>query len=207
MPELPEVETTVRGLGKFLEGERITRVVLNRADLRRPFPADLVQVMTAATVSPLDDQDERWVKALREDLLDVDVPLSATVARRQLRLRALQDAQEKGLERLERSKVAVGAEQFQSVARHLAEEFAELEGDEMLPAVLYAYPAAAELYENLIYAHAGLCRSPPLSTVSPNSLSRSFCLRVRCTGVSTITEHSRSPCGPPRTGLTPRPRN
>jgi formamidopyrimidine-DNA glycosylase len=53
MPELPEVETTVRGLAKFLEGERITRVVLNRADLRRPFPADLVQVMTGATVSAL----------------------------------------------------------------------------------------------------------------------------------------------------------
>jgi len=33
------------------------------------------------------DQDERWVKALREDILDVKVPLSATVVRRQLRLR------------------------------------------------------------------------------------------------------------------------
>ena len=53
MPELPEVETTVRGLARFLEGERITRVTLNRADLRRPFPADLVQVMTGATVTGL----------------------------------------------------------------------------------------------------------------------------------------------------------
>jgi len=53
MPELPEVETTVRGLARFLEGEQITRVQLNRADLRRPFPADLVQVMTGATVTSL----------------------------------------------------------------------------------------------------------------------------------------------------------
>ncbi|WP_296719581.1 bifunctional DNA-formamidopyrimidine glycosylase/DNA-(apurinic or apyrimidinic site) lyase [Erythrobacter sp.] len=53
MPELPEVETTVRGLARFLEGERITRVHLNRANLRRPFPADLVQVMTGATVTGL----------------------------------------------------------------------------------------------------------------------------------------------------------
>jgi formamidopyrimidine-DNA glycosylase len=53
MPELPEVETTVRGLAAFLEGGRITRVTLNRADLRRPFPADLVQVMTGATVTAL----------------------------------------------------------------------------------------------------------------------------------------------------------
>jgi formamidopyrimidine-DNA glycosylase len=53
MPELPEVETTVRGLAAFLEGETITRVQLNRADLRRPFPADLVQVMTGARVIAL----------------------------------------------------------------------------------------------------------------------------------------------------------
>lgn len=53
MPELPEVETTVRGLARFLEGERITRVVLNRPNLRRPFPADLVQVMTGAQITGL----------------------------------------------------------------------------------------------------------------------------------------------------------
>ena len=53
MPELPEVETTVRGLAKFLDGERITRVALNRPDLRRPFPPELVQVMTGATVTGL----------------------------------------------------------------------------------------------------------------------------------------------------------
>lgn len=53
MPELPEVETTVRGLARFLDGAQITRVQLNRANLRRPFPADLVQVMTGATVTGL----------------------------------------------------------------------------------------------------------------------------------------------------------
>jgi len=53
MPELPEVETTVRGLARFLGGERIERVVLNRPDLRRPFPPELVQVMTGATVTGL----------------------------------------------------------------------------------------------------------------------------------------------------------
>lgn len=53
MPELPEVETTVRGLARYLEGERIARVTLNRADLRRPFPADLVQTLTGARVTGL----------------------------------------------------------------------------------------------------------------------------------------------------------
>lgn len=53
MPELPEVETTVRGLARFLEGEMITAITLNRADLRRPFPPDLVQVMTGARITHL----------------------------------------------------------------------------------------------------------------------------------------------------------
>lgn len=53
MPELPEVETTVRGLARYLEGARIARVSVNRPDLRRPFPADLVQALTGATVSSL----------------------------------------------------------------------------------------------------------------------------------------------------------
>ena len=53
MPELPEVETTVRGLARFLEGERLTRVQLNRPDLRRPFPDGLVQALTGATVTGL----------------------------------------------------------------------------------------------------------------------------------------------------------
>lgn len=51
MPELPEVETTVRGLARYLDGARLTRVELRRAGLRRPFPEDLVQVLTGATVT------------------------------------------------------------------------------------------------------------------------------------------------------------
>lgn len=53
MPELPEVETTVRGLARFLEGERIARVSVNRPDLRRPFPPALVQALTGARVTSL----------------------------------------------------------------------------------------------------------------------------------------------------------
>lgn len=53
MPELPEVETTVQGLRPMLEGQRLTLVETRRADLRRPFPADLRQRMTGATVTGL----------------------------------------------------------------------------------------------------------------------------------------------------------
>jgi formamidopyrimidine-DNA glycosylase len=53
MPELPEVETTVRGLVPALEGRRIASVETRRADLRRPFPVDLRQRLTGATVTGL----------------------------------------------------------------------------------------------------------------------------------------------------------
>jgi formamidopyrimidine-DNA glycosylase len=53
MPELPEVETTVRGLAKVLDGRRITRVEARREDLRRAFPADLGQRLTGARVTGL----------------------------------------------------------------------------------------------------------------------------------------------------------
>lgn len=54
MPELPEVETTVRGLSRFLVGERIARLSVHREGLRRPFPAELTQALTGARVTGLD---------------------------------------------------------------------------------------------------------------------------------------------------------
>lgn len=53
MPELPEVETTVRGLALYLEGEQIKRIQLNRPNLRRPFPPHLVQSLTGARITSL----------------------------------------------------------------------------------------------------------------------------------------------------------
>ena len=51
MPELPEVETVMRGLAARLLGRRLTHVAVNRADMRWPFPAGLVQTMTGARVA------------------------------------------------------------------------------------------------------------------------------------------------------------
>jgi formamidopyrimidine-DNA glycosylase len=50
MPELPEVETTLRGLERVLHGRRIERVEARRPDLRRALPVDLGQRLTGATV-------------------------------------------------------------------------------------------------------------------------------------------------------------
>lgn len=53
MPELPEVETTVRGLARYLDGMRIERVALRRPDMRYPFPEGLVQALAGARVTGL----------------------------------------------------------------------------------------------------------------------------------------------------------
>ena len=53
MPELPEVETTVRGLERVLRGRHIARVEARRPDLRRALPVDLGQRLTGARVTSL----------------------------------------------------------------------------------------------------------------------------------------------------------
>ena len=63
------------------------------------------------------------------------------------------------LERLERSPEPVGAEQYRSVVQHLVSELGVVEPGTALRALLDSHPAAAELYENVNYQYAGLCRS------------------------------------------------
>jgi hypothetical protein len=83
------------------------------------------------------------------------------------------------LERLDRSAEPVGAEQYLSVVRHLAEEFEELQSQQGLSALLEAFPSAAELYENLNYQHAGLCRSPLELSLGSEQQALALIQRVR----------------------------
>jgi len=53
VPELPEVETTVRGLRPVLEKRVLTNVEARRPDLRRAIPADLRQRLQGARVTGL----------------------------------------------------------------------------------------------------------------------------------------------------------
>jgi hypothetical protein len=63
------------------------------------------------------------------------------------------------LERLEHSSQPVAPAQYRSVVLHLIDEFAEVEPGLGLRALLDTHPAASEIYENVNYQHAGLCRS------------------------------------------------
>ena len=51
MPELPEVETVMRGLQQRLEGRIIVRATAHRPDLRWPLPEGLQQRLTGARVT------------------------------------------------------------------------------------------------------------------------------------------------------------
>jgi len=66
-------------------------------DLHVTMPYSMIEpireMLDAGFQSDVSDQDERWVKALREDILDVNVPLGATVVRRQLKLRDILNMQ------------------------------------------------------------------------------------------------------------------
>lgn len=53
MPELPEVETTRRGLEPLLVGQRIRSVVVRNPRLRRPVPRRLPQLVAGATIRAL----------------------------------------------------------------------------------------------------------------------------------------------------------
>ena len=50
MPELPEVETVMRGLAARLQGRTIKRAEVRRPDLRWPLPVDLAKRLTGAQV-------------------------------------------------------------------------------------------------------------------------------------------------------------
>ena len=54
MPELPEVETVVRGLAKRMTGHRIARVDLHRADLRTPLPQGMKTKLEGRRVIRID---------------------------------------------------------------------------------------------------------------------------------------------------------
>jgi hypothetical protein len=63
------------------------------------------------------------------------------------------------LERVEASGVAADADQYRVLVRQLALALSQELPEDALHAVLGAYPAAAELYENVHYEQSGLSRS------------------------------------------------
>ena len=82
------------------------------------------------------------------------------------------------LERVERSAVAVDAGQYRSLVERLKAALGSDLPPGGLEAVLAAYPATSELYENLNYAHAGLCLRALEPAVAAETLARQALARL-----------------------------
>ena len=54
MPELPEVETTRRGIAPYLIGRRVLGVTLRRADLRWPIPAAISELLPGQLIDAME---------------------------------------------------------------------------------------------------------------------------------------------------------
>jgi hypothetical protein len=83
------------------------------------------------------------------------------------------------LERLECSPVRVDAEQYRAVVDYLAAELEVAPRDAGLEMLLENFPATAQLYENLNYQHAGLCRSPIQHSLTAEVEARAALLHAR----------------------------
>ncbi|HEY1103917.1 MAG TPA: hypothetical protein VGE70_10910 [Burkholderiaceae bacterium] len=98
-----------------------------------------------------------------------DVPVSLTVTHVLAQL----------MERLDHSAVPVDAHQYRSVAARLADALRAAPPGAALSALLETHPAAAELYENLNYQHAGLCRSPLDRSLAAETGARELISKAR----------------------------
>lgn len=54
MPELPEVETTRRGIAPYLEGIRVSRVIARTGNLRLPVPRELLEELPGRKILKVD---------------------------------------------------------------------------------------------------------------------------------------------------------
>lgn len=69
MPELPEVETTRRGLALRLEGRRISRIEARRPDLRFPLPKNFARSIQGRRVEALERRAKYILLRLEGDLV------------------------------------------------------------------------------------------------------------------------------------------
>ncbi|KQT09017.1 hypothetical protein ASG30_15990 [Ramlibacter sp. Leaf400] len=76
------------------------------------------------------------------------------------------------LRKMERSSVPLDADQYRSLIAHVTAALREHPRDAALEVLLSDTPELAQLYENLNYEHAGLCRSPLEAAVRAEQAAR-----------------------------------
>ena len=82
------------------------------------------------------------------------------------------------LERVEHNAPAIGAEQYRALVRQLSAALAREMPAQALRAILGAHPAAAEVYENLHYAQAGLSQASLELSIESEKAARQVMARA-----------------------------
>ncbi|MBT0959670.1 bifunctional DNA-formamidopyrimidine glycosylase/DNA-(apurinic or apyrimidinic site) lyase [Denitromonas iodatirespirans] len=79
MPELPEVETTRRGLAPHLLGHAVRRVTVRCASLRQPIPASLPAVLTGQTLQQLERRAKYLLFGFEQGVLLAHLGMSGSL--------------------------------------------------------------------------------------------------------------------------------
>lgn len=67
MPELPEVETTRRGIAPHIQGRKVLSLIVRQPSLRWPIPADLPSRLAGKTLLDLDRRGKYLLLRLGSD--------------------------------------------------------------------------------------------------------------------------------------------
>ena len=86
MPELPEVETTRRGIAPHVLGRRVTGMIVREPRLRWPVPSDLPELLSGQTIETLERRGKYLLLGTAAGTLLVHLGMSGN-------LRILQEAQ------------------------------------------------------------------------------------------------------------------
>ena len=79
MPELPEVETTCRGIAPVIAGTRISRVVIRNRQLRWPIPASLEREITGLKVTGVGRRGKYILISLSQGSLILHLGMSGSL--------------------------------------------------------------------------------------------------------------------------------
>lgn len=79
MPELPEVETTCRGIAPHVLGQQVTDVIIRQPKLRWPIPADLKPRLQGATVQKVERRAKYLLLSIGNECLILHLGMSGSL--------------------------------------------------------------------------------------------------------------------------------
>ena len=85
------------------------------------------------------------------------------------------------LQRVEAAPASIGAQQYRALVQHLGMLLDALPAGAGLQKLLDTFPAAAMVYENRHYGHAGLCRAPLDQSLNSELAARQLIEKVQAT--------------------------